>query len=130
MIVNRKNTRSNRVEFVSYDGEWPNLCRGVLTLKIDNEIVKFGHHYMNCRRDEADDRWIYSDEDPNNPNYSSFWSSGGSCGFENDYRDSYVLSGEWEIDVDELPEKYWDLADELDRIINENIPQGCCGGCL
>ena len=30
------------IEFVSYTGEYPNLCNGILTLKIDNKIVKFG----------------------------------------------------------------------------------------
>ena len=30
------------VEFVSYTGEFPNLCRGVLTLRIDGEEVRFG----------------------------------------------------------------------------------------
>ena len=33
------------VEFVSYTGEYPNLCRGVLTLCIDGEEVRFGHNY-------------------------------------------------------------------------------------
>lgn len=28
------------VEFVSYTGEYPNLCSGILTVKIDGEIVK------------------------------------------------------------------------------------------
>ncbi len=31
-----------QVEFVSYDGKWPNLCSGVLTLKINGKEEKFG----------------------------------------------------------------------------------------
>lgn len=130
MVVNNKRNSKGRVEFISYDGEYPNLCSGVLTLKIDGEIVKFGHHSMYNHYDPDHCKWIYTDEDPNNPNYSSFWSSGGSCGFESEWTNEYVHQSEWEIDADELPEKYWDLADEIDEIINRNIPQGCCGGCL
>lgn len=32
------------IEFVSYTGKYPNLCCGVLTLKIDGETVTFGYH--------------------------------------------------------------------------------------
>ena len=130
MLVNRKSSGNNRVEFVSYDGAWPNLCSGVLTLNIDGEIVKFGHHCMSTHWHEDIQQWVHEDEDPNKPNYESFWSSGGSCGFKSDWTDEYVYQAEWKIDIEELPEKFWDLADELDRVINENIPQGCCGGCL
>ena len=34
------------VEFVSYTGTYPNLCSGVLTLRIDGEEVRFGHDYF------------------------------------------------------------------------------------
>ena len=33
-------SKTEHVEFVNYTGSFPNLCRGVLTLKIDGEIVK------------------------------------------------------------------------------------------
>ena len=36
-------SKTEHVEFVNYTGSFPNLCRGVLTLNIDGEIVKFGH---------------------------------------------------------------------------------------
>jgi len=109
MIVNRKNTSNSRVEFVSYDGQYPNLCTGVLTVKIDGENVKFGYG------DGCD--------------YNIFWSSGGSVRHDKDWNWD-IQKGEWEIDVNELPEKFWDVADELDKVINENIQYGCCGGCI
>lgn len=43
MLVNKNNEHSQNVEFVSYTGKFPNLCSGVLTLRIDGENVKFGH---------------------------------------------------------------------------------------
>ncbi len=32
-----------KVEFVSYDGEYPNLCSETLVLRIDGEIVRLNH---------------------------------------------------------------------------------------
>jgi len=131
MIVNRKNNiNTNHVEFVSYDGAYPNLCRGILIVKIDGELVKFGHDYSNCHYDSETKTWSYTDEDPDNPNYGSFWSSGGSITHDGYWNDIVVHHNEWEIDIDELDPKFWDVADELDKLINENIPYGCCGGCV
>ena len=59
-----------------------------------------------------------------------FWSSGGKCGFRNDYSDSYVDEDEWRIDTDDLPTELLDYAEEIDEVFNENVPYGCCGGCL
>lgn len=49
------------IEFVSYTGTWPNLCSGVLTLKIDGNEVKFGN-------DDYDTYQEYV-EDKNPPNF-------------------------------------------------------------
>lgn len=129
MLVNNKNVNTSRVKFISYTGKYPNLCNGVLTLEIDEKVYKFGHNYMNHHYDEKTKTWIYTDEDPNNPNFDSFWSSGGSVTHDDDWNFD-INFGEWEIDVEELPEQFWDVADEIDEVINENIPYGCCGGCI
>lgn len=104
MLVNMgKDNKSSRVKFVSYTGHYPNLCSGDLTLEIDGERCTFG---WGC-------------------DYPCFWQSGGYI--TNDY-DS--VQGEWRIDVSELPEKFKGLADEIDRVFNENVEYGCCGGCI
>lgn len=128
MLVNRKN-KNKRVKFISYTGEYPNLCSGVLTLEIDGVQYKFGHNYMAHHYDEKTGTWRCTDEDPNNPNFNSFWTSGGSVTADEDWNFT-VEDGEWQIDVEELPEQFWDVADEIDEVINENIPYGCCGGCI
>lgn len=64
----------SNIEFISYTGKYPNLCSGVLTLKIDDKIVHFGY-----------------EED-----YEPFWESGGRCGFDGD--GGYCYGGEWVID--------------------------------
>lgn len=129
MIVNEKSLDGPRVKFISYDGKYPNLCSGVLILEIDGKEYKFGHNYDNFRRDPKTDLWTFTDEDPNNPNFERFWCSGGNVSFNSNW-DASVESGEWKIDVDDLPNQFWDVADEIDRVINENVPWGCCGGCI
>lgn len=99
------------VEFVSYTGKWPNLCRGILTLNINGKEVKFGKDY-NTNEEYLD----------------KFWCSGGNCGFSNGK--PYCNSGEWLINEPYLPEEYREYADEIAKVMNDNIKHGCCGGCL
>ena len=106
MVINRPCNKEKHVKFVYYTGKYPNLCSGILALKIDNKVVTFG------------DRW--------SEDYSRFWQSGGAIHF-NDY---CVSTEEWLIDYQELPEKYKKYADEIDQVFNENVKFGCCGGCL
>lgn len=131
MVVNKENKNNGgRVKFISYDGENPNLCHGVLVLEIDGVQYKFGHHYQYGHYNTETKSYEFIDEDPKNPNYNTFWLSGGECYFENDYKDAVVKDGEWIINADEIDEKFRDLADEIDKVFNENVPWGCCGGCL
>ena len=106
------------VEFVSYTGEYPNLCRGVLTLCIDGEEVRFGHNYGVFESWKTDG------------NYDAFWVTGGECGFYNGWSDEYVNHREWIVDEDELPAKYKKYINEIKEVFNANVPYGCCGGCL
>ena len=88
------------IEFVSYTGKYPCLCSGILTVRIDGEEVVF--------------------EDP-------FWVSGGACHYDTES----TTKAPWEVKVRTwIPEKYRQYADELIQVFNENVPFGCCGGCL
>lgn len=121
MVISNKNN-GNRVRFISYTGRYPNLCSGILTLEIDGKEYKFGHNYSKYRRGVGG----FTDEDPDNPNFEKFWSSGGCItGFYED-----VERGEWRIDADDLPEQFRDIADEIDEVFNSNVTWGCCGGCI
>lgn len=93
---------SGKVKFISYDGKYPNLCSGALKLEIDGEIVEF-KPYGDC-----------------------FWCSGGGVSW--DYNSTY--RGEWVIHYEGLPDKYKQYADEIDKVFNENVEFGCCGGCI
>ena len=103
------------VEFVSYTGTYPNLCSGVLTLRIDGEEVRFGHDYFESWKTDG--------------NYDEFWATGGTCGFYADGED-YVDHDEWQLVKSNLPEKYKLYGEELINVFNENVRWGCCGGCL
>lgn len=97
------------IKFVSYDGEYPNLCSGTLTLEIDGEKKTFG--YDGC-------------------DYRDFWVSGGCCGFRNNYSDSYTEQDEWIINKESLPDELKGSYKEIKELFNRNVHWGCCGGCL
>lgn len=108
MLINKNNNTNSHVKFVSYTGCYPSLCIGVLTLEIDGEKYTFGSSY---KEPESD--------------FDSFWSSGG--GITHDYE---TFTGEWEVDVDRLPEQFRKYATEIDEVFNDNVEWGCCGGCI
>jgi hypothetical protein len=43
---------------------------------------------------------------------------------------AHVSQGPWSIPSDKLPSELLPFQEEIEEMINENIPQGCCGGCL
>ena len=86
------------IEFISYNGRYPNLCSGQLMLKIDGEVID-----------------------------SIRLISGGSVWFDNDWCE-HVETGDWS--ADNIPTKYESIYDEIIAVINENVPKGCCGGCV
>ena len=88
------------VEFVSYDGEYPCLCFGTLTIKIDGTTYRFKNALI----------------------------SGGGI-FGNDEFDMWAEEGEWEIDLKEHPELE-PYKEEITRLVNEKVEHGCCGGCI
>ena len=98
------------VEFVSYDGCFPNLCTGTLTVRIDGKECRFGQG--------------------GNMTGGRFWYSGGTCNFGADCSEEIVTQEKWEVSESEIPAQYRAYADELKAVINDNVPYGCCGGCL
>lgn len=60
------------IEFVSYDGKWPNLCSGELVLRIDGKERRL-HRVLK---------------------------SGGMCGFT-EHWDGYVEQGPWSVNLPE-----------------------------
>ena len=89
------------LEFVSYNGKYPNLCSGTLVIKARGRTWEFDMHSL---------------------------SSGGSVSFDSEWNEE-VSSGEWSISdfPKEFPE---DLKEEAVLLVNDNVRKGCCGGCV
>ncbi len=90
------------VEFVDYDGRYPCLCFGTLTLCIDGEKVTLP---------------------------SGCLISGGEVTFDDDWEED-VERGRWIVDADVLPIKYRDYVEDIEECVNTHVPWGCCGGCV
>lgn len=105
------------VKFVSYSGAYPNLCRGTLVLNIDGENVTFGYPfaYITAYKDETE-------------SYPPFWMSGGTCICNS--TEEVVEGGPWELSIEDVPTKYIEISNDLIKVFNENVPWGCCGGCI
>lgn len=84
-----------------YKGKYPNLCSGELIINI-NGIP-----------------WVF-------PDYCLV--SGGSVSFDEDWQEE-VTRGDWSIGEwpENFPEEWKSVV--LEKINNE-IPHGCCGGCV
>jgi len=94
-----------KVEFVSYSGKPPGLCYGVLTLRIDGREVV-------CEQ-FVNENWVRL-------------ASGGDFSFDEDGNEN-VTEGPWTVEVSESLE---DLKSDIEKLIYDNIPYGCCGGCV
>lgn len=103
---------AGHVKFVSYDGKYPNLCTGKLILNIDGQDYTF---FYDTRIAGVD--------------FQAFWHSGGRVTADADWNFT-VKTGCWEIDADRIPEQFREYASEIDEVFNDNVPYGCCGGCI
>lgn len=102
------------IEFISYDGSFPNLCYGTLTVKIDGVEHTFGSSY-------------------NGAEYPRFWCSGGSVSFDKEWNPN-IETGDWELPI-HIEDMFDDdnikaILPDLINLMNDNVPKGCFGGCV
>jgi len=64
--------------------------------------------------------------DGNEVSLDSCLESGGGCSYNE--CDDFVWQGEW--DISDIPDEYKKYHDEIVKVVNDNVPYGCCGGCL
>lgn len=98
----KKILKENRpvIEFVDYTGEYPCLCSGTLTIKVNGKEYEIEH-----------------------------LRSGGHVWFDDNWGD-HIKTGPWSIDEDDIPEEIRQYKDEIEDVVNEHVPYGCCGGCI
>jgi hypothetical protein len=96
------------LKFVSYDGKYPNLCSGALKFVA-----------------------VYDDGTEKEFLWEKFLISTGGR------RKNKTFKGEWEVDFP-MPcyrKKYLEtgftpmVMSYLEKLVNENVEHGCCGGC-
>lgn len=86
---------------IEYDGEYPNLCRGNMTVFIDGEKWEFP-------------QWPLA-------------STGGI--FNEELQDYIPVEGLWKVRY--WPEKFPEsLKNSVIDAINDQVKHGCCGGCI
>ena len=88
------------IRFVNYDGAFPNLCSGSLTIIVENRLYR-GIKLV----------------------------SGGRVWFDESWAD-HVEEGPWRIDMSSLPPELLQYTEQITALVNEHVPHGCCGGCV
>lgn len=97
------------IKFISYDGEYPNLCSGKLTYSVND--VLFEKEYV--------------------------LSSGGECYWDSENQEEIITQGKWNFTHD-FVKKEKESERGLTKVeqknllsqINKQISWGCCGGCM
>ncbi len=86
---------------IEYDGDYPNLCSGKLFVTVDDKRYEFPDCCL---------------------------SSGGTVWFDDDWSE-HVEEGDWSVSnwPKGFPDKF---KQDVEEAINEQIPHGCCGGCV
>lgn len=91
------------IKFISYDGAWPNYCSGVLKIEVDGKEYALRKYTL---------------------------VSGGRVTFDANWSNAKVYKGPWKIDEDYLPDELKSCKSQIEAVVNENVPFGCCGGCI
>ena len=89
-----------KIEFLGYDGAYPCLCYGTLKIRVNGKLYCLENALISGGRVTHDDNWDFD-----------------------------VETGDWEVDLTQFPklEKY---KEQITELVNNNVPKGCCGGCI
>ena len=90
-----------KIEFLSYDGSYPSLCTGALFVLVDGEAKKV----------------------------NGFLFSGGKVCWTECFSKKHLEKGAWEVSFcGEFFTK--EEQGRINKLVNDKVPLGCCGGCL
>lgn len=88
------------VEFIKYDGKYPCLCYGTLSIKVNDKAYHLNNVLVSGGRVCKDKDW-------------NMWTE----------------SGPWSLDLCDYPELL-PYEEEITECVNNNVEYGCCGGCI
>ena len=128
------------IEFVSYDGEFPTLCEGLLVVRIDGRLYAFSS-YSNESMYRSfwnrHNRMEVLEDNSITKVFGFYLESGGRIDWGDDGESPEIVQGEWIIDDKAMKlengERFilsGEQKSELEKVINQNIEFGCCGGCV
>ena len=115
--------QNNNIEFISYDGENPIFCFGILTVKILGKTEKF----QNCLKSREEIE-TYGSEVLEEYPFSGYWifnpqfNTLGQDYEQSDFEFAYFKK-QSKKKMNEA------IRLETERLVNKNIQQHCCDGC-
>lgn len=128
------------IEFVSYDGEFPTLCSGLLVVRIDGRMYALGPYSDRSRYRgfwSRSNRTEILEDDRIIKVFGFYLESGGRIDWGDDGENPKIVEGKWIIDDKAMKlengERFilsGEQKSELEKVINQNIELGCCGGCV
>ena len=110
---------ADNIKFISYNGDYPNLCSGILTIEINGEIEKFKYCLESRKRNPVErfkkypnqGNWVF------NPRFNN-----SDCGLLS-VPDFTYFKKQAKKPMKESTRR------EIERVINNYLPQRCCDGC-
>lgn len=128
------------IEFVSYEGKFPNLCEGLLVVRIDGRLYAFSPYSNESLYRSFWNRFNRTEalEDDSITKVSGFYlRSGGYIDWGEDGENPKIVKRKWIIDDKAMKLENGvrfilsgEQKSELEKVINQNIELGCCGGCV
>lgn len=128
------------IEFVSYDGKFPTLCEGLLVVRIDGRMYAFSPYSNESMYRSFWNRYNRMEvlEDNSITKVFGFYlESGGRIDWGDDGESPKIVEGKWTIDDETMKLENGvrfilsgEQKSELEKVINQNIEFGCCGGCI
>ena len=127
------------IEFVSYEGKFPNLCEGLLVVRIDGRLYAFSSYYDSMYRSfwNRFNRTEALEDDSITKVFGFYLKSGGRIDWGEDGENPKIVKGKWIIDDKSMKLENGvrfilsgEQKSELEKVINQNIEFGCCGGCV
>ena len=128
------------IEFVSYEGKFPNLCEGLLVVRIDGRLYAFSPYSDRSMYRgfwSRDNRTEILEDDSITKVFGFYLKSGGRIDWGEDGESPKIVKGKWIIDDKSMKLENGvrfilsgEQKSELEKVINQNIEFGCCGGCV